>query len=128
MTVVNVDGTVSSRTPQWVNRAISEAGKNAKLSLSSVRAPALLIFARQRLELRGLHLDEVTRSGLIRDEEAYEAYFSKYISKLRNQSNLQLVVMPQTMHHLYLEKPVQVERLMRRFLQEHASHGSGGNP
>jgi pimeloyl-ACP methyl ester carboxylesterase len=117
--VVNVDGTVSSRTPPWVARAISEADKEAKPPLSSVKVPALLIFARQRLERRGLALDEATRSGLMRDEESYEAYFSRYLSGLRKQANFQIVVMGQTMHHLYLERPLEVERAMRRFLATH---------
>jgi pimeloyl-ACP methyl ester carboxylesterase len=117
--VVNVDGTVSSRTPPWVARAISGADKEARPPLSSVKAPALLIFARQRLERRGLALDEATRTGLIRDEEMYEAYFSRYLSGLRKQTNFQIVVMSQTMHHLYLERPLEVERAMRRFLATH---------
>lgn len=119
--VVNVDGTVSSRTPSWVARAISEADKEAKLSLSSMNVPALLIFARQRLERRGLALDEVTRSGLVRDEESYETYFSKYLSRLRKQMNFQIIVMTQTIHHLYLERPLEIERTMRQFLATHST-------
>jgi pimeloyl-ACP methyl ester carboxylesterase len=118
-TIVNVDGTVSSRTPPWVALAVSHADKETKLSLSTVKSPALLLFARQRLERRGLVLDAPTKSGLIRDEEAYEAYFSHYVSRLEHQPNLQIILMQQTMHHLYLEKPAEVEQAMRRFLAAH---------
>ena len=124
-TVVNVDGTISSRTPSWVSRTISEDDRREKLSIASVRQPALLIFARQRLELRGLQLDEATRSGLVRDEETYERYFSAYIAKLRGQKNLQIVVLPQTIHHLFLEKPSEVERLITTFLKA-LERGSAG--
>lgn len=118
-TVQNVDGTVSSRTPSWVPRAISDADKRANVSLAAVKSPALLIFARQRLERRGLALDVETKAGLIRDEEAYEAYFAKYLSRLEQQPNLRILVLQQTMHHLYLERPDEVEREMRRFLSAH---------
>ncbi|HXH38486.1 MAG TPA: alpha/beta hydrolase [Thermoanaerobaculia bacterium] len=117
-TVVNIDGTVSARTPSWVPREISEAAQHEKVSLSSVHAPALLLFARQRMEKRGLVLDETTRQGLVRDEDAYEAYFARYQKKLRAQKNLQIVVLQQTLHHLYLEKPAEVEILIRRFLDD----------
>jgi pimeloyl-ACP methyl ester carboxylesterase len=119
-TVVNVDGTVSSRTPSWVGRAISDADRHEKLSIESIKIPALLIFARQRLERRGLQLDDATRSGLIRDEDAYERYFSQYVVKLKQQKNIEVEILPQTMHHLYLERPAEVERLMRQFLKRHA--------
>jgi len=115
-TTVNIDGTVSVRTPSWVPREISQADQHEKLSLSSVHAPALLIFARQRLERRALVLDEETRQGLVRDEDAYEEYFAGYLETLRKQENLRIVVLQQTLHHLYLEKPEEVEVLMRSFL------------
>jgi len=115
-TIVNVDGTVSGRTPSWVSRAISEADRHETLSVANVKAPALLIFARQRLERRGLQLDGATRAGLVRDEDAYEQYFAAYIAKLEKDQNLHIVVVQQTIHHLYLEKPDEVERLIRAFL------------
>jgi pimeloyl-ACP methyl ester carboxylesterase len=119
--VVNVDGTISSRTPSWVAQAISAADKDVRLPLAVLNVPALLVFARQRLEQRGLALDDNTKAGLMRDEGAYEAYFSKYLSSLKKQTNLQIVVMNQTMHHLYLEKPAEVERVMRTFLEVHGA-------
>ncbi len=114
--VTNVDGTVSSRTPSWIPQAISQSDRREKLQLTSVKQPALMIFARQRLELRGLQLDSATKAGLIRDEDAYEAYFSRYLEKLRRQPNFRITVVKQTMHHLYLEKPDEVARLIRDFL------------
>ena len=48
-------------------------------------------------------------------EDAYEAYFSKYLAKIEKQPNLQILVLNQTMHHLYLEKPAEVEQAIRQF-------------
>jgi pimeloyl-ACP methyl ester carboxylesterase len=118
-TVVNVDGTVSDRTPRWVDSAISEADKKEHLRLQDVRAPALLLFARQRLENRPIKMDPATRRELIQEEEKYEKFVDGYLEGVRRQRNLKVIVLQNTMPALFLEKPAEVAKLMRMFLAEH---------
>jgi pimeloyl-ACP methyl ester carboxylesterase len=117
ISVVNVDGTVSDRTPSWVDSAISEDSKKQHLRLQDVKAPALLLFARQRLENRPIKLDRATRRALTDDEARYDKYFRKYVDENRRK-NFKITVLENTMHGLFLEKPTEVAKLMRMFLAE----------
>ena len=117
VSVVNVDGTVSDRTPSWVDSAISDDSKKQHPRLQDVKAPALLLFARQRLENRPIKLDRTTRRALMNDEDRYEKYFRKYVDENRRK-NFKITVLENTMHGLFLEKPTEVAKLMRMFLAE----------
>ena len=119
ITVVNADGTVSDRAPAWVDSTILESDKKERFRLQEVRAPSLLLFARQRLENRPIKLDAATRRELVQEEDRYEKYFNSYVEGLRHQRNLKVIVLPNTMHALFLEKPAEVAKLMRMFLEDH---------
>ncbi len=118
ISVTNVDGTVSERTPDWVSNYIIEDSRKQRPRLQDVKAPALLLFARQRLEKRPVKLDRDTRRALIDEEDRYEKYFRKYIDENRRR-NFKITVLENTMHALFLEKPAEVAKLMRMFLAEH---------
>jgi pimeloyl-ACP methyl ester carboxylesterase len=117
ISVQNVDGTVSDRTPSWVDAAISDDSRKQHPRLQDVKAPALLLFARQRLENRPIKLDRATRRTLVEDEDKYEKYFRKYVDENRRRS-FKIIVLENTMHALYIEKPTEVAKLMRMFLPE----------
>jgi pimeloyl-ACP methyl ester carboxylesterase len=117
ISVLNVDGSVSDRTPSWVDAAISDDAKKQKLKLQDVKAPALLLFARQRLENRPIKLDRSTRRDLIQEEDKYEKYFNRYVDENRRR-NMKISVLRNTMHGLFLEKPAEVAKMMRMFLAE----------
>jgi non-heme chloroperoxidase len=117
ISVVNVDGSVSDRTPSWVDTSISEDSKRQRLRLQDLKAPALILFARQRLENRPIKLDRITRRELMQEEDKYEKYFSRYVEENRRR-NVRISVLQNTMHGLFLEKPTEVARLMRMFLAE----------
>jgi pimeloyl-ACP methyl ester carboxylesterase len=119
ISIVNVDGTVSDRTPPWVDSAIIEDSKKQHLHLQDVKAPALLLFARQRLENRPIKLDRATRNALMNEEDRYEKYFRKYLDENRRR-NFKITVLENTTHGLFLEKPTEVAKLMRMFLAERA--------
>jgi len=119
ISVTNVDGSVSDRTPSWIDSAIQEDSKKQHPRLQDVKAPALLLFARQRLENRPLKMDRVTRRALMDEEDRYEKYFQKYIDENRRR-NFKITVLENTMHGLFLEKPTEVAKLMRMFLAERA--------
>jgi pimeloyl-ACP methyl ester carboxylesterase len=118
ISVVNVDGSVSDRTPSWVDSAIVDDSKKQHLRLQDVKAPALLLFARQRLENRPIKMDRTTRRALMDEEDRYEKYFRKYVDENRRR-NFKITVLENTMHGLFLEKPTEVAKLMRMFLAEH---------
>ncbi len=118
-TVVNVDGTVTDRTPDWVNSAISDDARKEHLRIQDVRAPALLLFARQRLEERPLKLDATTRREVVQEEEKYEKYVDSYLEPLRHQRNFKVILLQNTGHGLFLEKPAEIAKLVRLFLSEH---------
>jgi pimeloyl-ACP methyl ester carboxylesterase len=119
VSVVNVDGTVSDRTPSWVDSAISEDAKKQHLRLQDVKAPSLLLFARQRLENRSIKLDRATRRELMQEEDRYEKYLNSYVDENRRR-NFKITILQNTTHGLFLEKPTEVAKLMRMFLAERA--------
>jgi len=119
ISVVNADGSVSDRTPSWVDSAILEDSRKQRSRLIEVKSPALLLFARQRLENRPIKLDRATRRSLIAEEDRYQKYFDGYVRGIRR-SNFKITVLQNTMHALFLEKPAEVAKLMRMFLEENA--------
>jgi pimeloyl-ACP methyl ester carboxylesterase len=88
ITVVNADGTVSDRAPAWVGSTMLESDKKERFRLQEVRAPSLLLFARQRLENRPIKLDAATRRELVQEEDRYEKYVNSSVEGLRHQRTL----------------------------------------
>jgi pimeloyl-ACP methyl ester carboxylesterase len=74
--VVNVDGTLSDRTPSFVGQAIRESNRAERLNVAAVRVPALLIFARGPLP-ESINLQSDERAAVRKDEQEYGEYFQK---------------------------------------------------
>ncbi len=115
VSAVNVDGSVSPRTPNFVSAAIREGAKAANLHVSDVRVPALLIFARGPLADR--ILPDVLRESIRRDEHDYAAYFDRYEAKIRKANpNLNIIRLDSERHYFFLADPEQTANRIRDFL------------
>lgn len=114
VSAVNVNGSVSDRTPGFVGAAIREGVKAANLHVSDVRVPALLIFARGQLADRVLP-DEL-RPSIRRDEHDYAAYFARYEAKIgKANPNLKIIRLDTARHYFFLAEPDQTANWIRKF-------------
>ena len=110
----NVDGSVSPRTPGFVNASIREGAKAANLHVSNIRVPALLIFAPG--PLADSVLPGELRESIRRDEREYAAYFDGYVAKIRKaNSNLKIVRLNSERHYFFLANSEQAANWIREF-------------
>lgn len=114
-TVVNVDGTLSDRTPSFVGRAIRETSRTERLNVAAVRVPALLIFARGPLP-ESISLPPDERAAIREDEREYGEYFQKYLERIRVENpSLVIKTLPDARHYFFLKEPQQVASWIRQY-------------
>lgn len=115
ITVSNVDGTVSPRTPSFVGRAIRQGASSERLDVAAVRVPALLIFARGPLP------DEIKLSpdlwqAVRTDEREYGIYFQKYLLRIEKRNPaLQVKVLADERHYFFLKDPIRIAEWVKDF-------------
>jgi len=116
VSAINVDGTVSNRTPGFVSAAIREGAKAAKLHVADVRVPALLIFARGPLADSVLPTE--LRESIRRDEHEYAAYMQRYEARIREaNSALRIITLDSVRHYFFLADPEQTATWIRDCLR-----------
>lgn len=114
-TVVNVDGTLSDRTPSFVGKAIREGSKGERLNVAAVRVPALLIFARGPIP-NTIRLQPDERAAVQKDEQEYGEYFQKYLERIgRENPSLTIKTLPQARHYFFLQDPQQVASWIEQY-------------
>jgi len=117
-TVVNADGSVSPRTPPFVGAAIRRGARAQRLDMSAIKAPALLVFARGRLEDQPISFDDPTvLASIKKDEEDYEEYFRAYAQRLKAQNpKLTIEILPKARHYFFLRDPAELATLVARVM------------
>ena len=112
---VNVDATVSPRTPAFVGRAIQDGARTERLDVAAVRAPALLIFARGPLP-RQIALAPDLWEAVRTDEREYGIYFQHYVERIQKiNPALQVKILASERHYFFLKDPGQVARSIHEF-------------
>jgi pimeloyl-ACP methyl ester carboxylesterase len=115
-TVVNADGSLSPRTPPFVGGAIRRGARAQRLDMSAIKAPALLVFARGRLEDQPITFDDpAVLASIKKDEDDYEVYFRAYAQRLKAQNpKLSIEVLPKARHYFFLQDPGRLAELVAR--------------
>jgi pimeloyl-ACP methyl ester carboxylesterase len=114
VSAVNVDGSVSGRTPAFVSAALAAGAKTTTLHVADVGVPALLIFARG--SLADSVLTDDVRQAIRQDERDYAAYFNRYIARIRSANPaLKIITLDSARHYFYLASPDQTATWIRDF-------------
>ncbi|HET9407006.1 MAG TPA: alpha/beta hydrolase [Candidatus Sulfotelmatobacter sp.] len=113
-TVENADGSLSPRAPFWVADAIRKGVRSTPFEIPSAAIPALLVFARGRLEDQAVSIgDKQALSTIERDEDEYQTYFENYISRLKSKlPGIRTKILPRDRHYFFLRDPNIISRLL----------------